>query len=96
LPSDPASADRGADLHPDRRTRLVRRHLGRLAGFYTTQVGNLHQVVLIWEYESLADMEQKRARMLEDPEWSAYMDEVWAMNAIESQETRILKPIPLA
>lgn len=74
---------------------VQRRYLGRMAGFYTTQIGNLHQVVLIWEYESLADMEARRARMLEDSEWKIYMDEVWAMNAIETQETSILKPIQL-
>jgi hypothetical protein len=75
---------------------VQRRYLGRMVGFYTTQIGNLHQVVLIWEYESLADMEARRARMADDPEWKIYLDEVWAMSAIEIQDTKILKPIPLS
>ncbi len=73
---------------------VQRRHLGHLVGIYTTEIGNLHQVVLIWGYASLADRDQRREAMNADPAWQKYMAEIWAMNAIESQEIKILKLVP--
>ena len=38
------------------------RHLGEPIGIFTTDVGTLNQVVLLWRYESQADRERRRAR----------------------------------
>lgn len=66
------------------------RHLGKLVGFYTSDIGPLNQVVHIWAYESIADREERRARMAADPEWQAFLK----INAgtFSAQENKILKP----
>jgi hypothetical protein len=38
---------------------VARRHLGEPLGYYVTQIGPLNQVVHLWAFESLADMEQR-------------------------------------
>ena len=42
---------------------LQQKHLGRLVGFFITDIGPLNQVILIWAYDSLAQREQCRAAM---------------------------------
>ena len=71
---------------------LQKKHLGRPLGFYTTEIGNLHQVVLLWAFDSLDDRDRRRAAMGADPAWQRYIGEIWAMNAIEAQESKILRP----
>ncbi|KAF1043450.1 NIPSNAP family protein [Xylophilus sp.] len=48
------------------------RHLGRLLGFFVSEIGPLNQVVHIWVYDSLADRERRRAAMEADPAWDAF------------------------
>ncbi len=38
-------------------------HLGKLIGFFFTEIGVVNQVVHIWAYESLDDRLVRRARM---------------------------------
>jgi hypothetical protein len=71
---------------------IQKKHLGHFIGLFTTEIGNLHQTVMLWGYDSLADRDARRAAMNADPAWQKYMEEVWAMNAIEAQEIKILKP----
>ena len=70
---------------------IQRKHLGKLIGIFTTEIGNLHQVVLIWAYDSLADRDQRREAMGADPAWQKYIGELWAMDVIQAQEIKILK-----
>ena len=66
------------------------RMLGKLIGFFTSEIGTLNQVVHIWAYESLADREQRRAAIMKDPEWQAYLrDQPLVLLA---QESQILNP----
>lgn len=71
---------------------IQKRHLGTFMGLYTTEIGNLHQIVFLWGYESLADREVRRATMADDPAWQNFISEVWALDAIQAQEIRILRP----
>jgi hypothetical protein len=71
---------------------LQKKHLGRPLGFFTTEFGNLHQVVLLWGFDSLDDRDRRRTAMGADPAWQKYMSDIWEMGAIEAQENRILKP----
>jgi len=47
-------------------------YLGDLVGFYVSKVGPLNQVVHIWRYESMADREERRARLAKDQRWHAF------------------------
>jgi hypothetical protein len=71
---------------------IQKKHLGRFLGLYTTEIGNLHQIVFMWGYDSLADREQRRAALNADPAWTKYIGEVWALDALQSQEIKILRP----
>jgi NIPSNAP len=71
---------------------IQKKHLGIFMGLWITEIGRLHQTVMMWAYESLADREARRAAMAADPEWIRFIAEVWALDAITSQDVRILKP----
>ena len=36
---------------------VQKKHLGQFVGLYVSEIGRLHQTVLIWAYENLADRE---------------------------------------
>lgn len=46
---------------------ILKRHMGRLVGYYVTFVGPLNQVVNVWENESIAHLDQCRERRDADP-----------------------------
>jgi hypothetical protein len=53
---------------------LQLKHLGRLLGFFVSEIGPLNQVVHIWAYDSLADREQRRVALDADPAWTAFKE----------------------
>jgi hypothetical protein len=66
--------------------------LGRMVGYYATEFGPLNQVIHLWAYESLAEREERRARLLADERWKAYVAKVRPM--ILGQENKLLVPAP--
>jgi hypothetical protein len=70
---------------------LQLKYLGPPVGYYTTEIGPLNQVVHMWGYESLADMEARRAARNADPAWQAYAR--MTEGFITAQETRIVKRV---
>lgn len=88
-------------LHPGKVAEMVRlygeeglalqeRYLGKFIGYFTTETGNLNQVVFMWGFESLDDRAARRERMAQDPAWQRYLSKVVPL--LVSQENRILKP----
>ncbi len=70
---------------------VQKRVLGRLVGFFTTELGPLNQIVHLWAYELLADREQRRAALMKEPEWQAYLKNN-PPGLLAAQETKILVP----
>jgi hypothetical protein len=66
------------------------RHLGKLIGFFTSEIGTLNQVTHLWAYESLADREKRRAIMMDDPEWQEYRKNIPPV--VVAQKSEILSP----
>ena len=66
------------------------RHLGNLLGYFETSVGPVNEVVHLWGYESLADMERRRARRDSDPDWEVYKEKTAGM--LDNQVNKILTP----
>ena len=66
------------------------RTLGRMLGYFTSEFGEQNQIVHLWAYDSLADRAERRARLIAEPEWRAFLDRVLPM--ILRQESRILTP----
>lgn len=71
---------------------IQRRILGRLVGYYRSEIGELNQVLHLWAYEDLKEREQRRAALLADPQFQAYVRQMLPL--LQSQESRILAPAP--
>jgi hypothetical protein len=71
---------------------IQKRLLGTFMGLFSTEIGNLHQVVFLWGYENLADREARLAAMADVPSCQTFISEVWALDAVQAQEIRILRP----
>src|SRR5687767_14909422 len=50
--------------------------LGNLVGCYTTEFGDLNQVIFIWGYSSFEDRLRRRDALAALPAWQAYVAEV--------------------
>ena len=70
---------------------VQQRHLGRCIGFFTTEIGPLNVIVHLWAYDDLAHRESARAKMVQDPDWKAFVSG-GPKGCLLSQETRILLP----
>ena len=88
----PGSVRKWLDKYEREGLPIQRKHLGDFVGIFTTEVGNLHEVVFMWAYESLGDREIRRARMEADPDWQAFIREVWELDAIVEQNIKMLRP----
>lgn len=68
------------------------RILGRMVGYFTTEVGPLNQVIHLWAYDDMEDRAKRRAQMAADPGWQAYVKQVRPF--VNTQENKILTPAP--
>ncbi|MCB1397893.1 MAG: NIPSNAP family protein [Rhodobacteraceae bacterium] len=69
---------------------LQKRILGNLIGYFVTELGPLNETVHLWGYDSLDDRARRRAALMADPEWRAFLAEI--LPYLETQESRILLP----
>jgi len=72
---------------------LQRKYLGEPYGFFVAHIGPLSRVVHLWQYESLADREERRDAMEADPEWQAYRRAALEEDTLVDMENQILKPV---
>jgi hypothetical protein len=61
-----------------------------LIGYFVSEIGTLNQVITMWSYESMADREEKRAKLYADPAWIAFGPKTTPF--IQKMETMILRP----
>jgi len=73
---------------------LQRKYLGEPYGFFVSHIGPLNRVVHLWQYESLADREQRRDAMEADAAWQAYRRVALEEDTLVDMEDQILKPAP--
>ncbi len=66
------------------------RILGRMVGYFTTEIGPLNQIIHMWGYDSFEERSKRRAQMAADPGWKAYIAKIQPL--IQTQETKILIP----
>jgi NIPSNAP len=67
------------------------RHWGPPVAFYVSEIGPLNQVIHVWEFESLADMERCRAAIGNDAEFAKYLSATDGM--IVAQEDRVVRRV---
>jgi hypothetical protein len=66
------------------------RILPRMVGYFTTDIGELNQIIHMWGYSDLNERERKRAELGADPGWQAYVAKIRPL--IIRQESQILVP----
>jgi hypothetical protein len=66
------------------------------AGLYVSEIGRLHATVMMWAYDSLADRESPRKAMEADPDWQKFIRDVFALDAILSQDAMIMSSAPFS
>ena len=69
-------------------------HLGGLAGYFATEIGPQNEIVHIWAYSSLEERERRRAALMRDDRWLAFIPKIQAL--IETMETKIMRPAPFS
>ncbi|HHW04072.1 MAG TPA: NIPSNAP family protein [Thermoanaerobacterales bacterium] len=62
----------------------------KLVGYWYTDIGELNEVVHIWEYDSLDERAEKRKALYEDPEWKKFTSKAFSL--ILSQKNKIMYP----
>ena len=77
-------------LYEEEGLAIQTRILPRMIGYFSTEVGTLNQVVHLWAYQDLDERARKRAELVADEEWRAYVAKVRPL--ILHQENRILVP----
>ena len=68
------------------------KHLGNLVGYYTTEVGNVNEIVHMWGYDSMDDRWERRKALQASPEWQAYAVQMRPL--VDHIENKILIPAP--
>ena len=69
---------------------VQRRHIGEPLGYFVVEHGPLLQVAHLWGYESLADLEARRAARDADPDWQDYLGRTDGL--VVSQENKLARP----
>ena len=72
----------GMDIHV--------KFLGPPVAWFTTEVGALSEIVMMWRYDSHADREAKRAALYSDADWLNFIPKTRAY--IVKMENKILRP----
>jgi hypothetical protein len=71
---------------------VQKEHLGRMLGYYSTEVGPLNQVIHMWGYDSFEDRLKRREAMRQDPRWAPYLKKIQPL--FSHQESKLLLPAP--
>src|SRR5205809_517222 len=68
------------------------RILPRMVGWFTSELGELNQIVHMWAYDDFMQRETKRKELGADKGWQAYVTKIRPL--ILRQESQILLPAP--
>jgi hypothetical protein len=78
-------------LFEDMALPVMVRYIGPPIGYYISEIGALNQVVHLWGFDSLADMETRRTARNADPEWPIYL--AASAHLVMAQEDRIIRRV---
>jgi hypothetical protein len=86
----PGQAPEYLHLYQAEGLEIQRAILGRMVGYFSTEVGPLNQIVHLWAYRDLAERTERRARLGADAGWQAYVKKIRPL--IVHQENKLLVP----
>ena len=70
------------------------RHLGNLVGYFSSEIGPINEIVHIWGFSSLDDRQARRASLMADPAWRAFLPKI--RDLIVTADTKIMTPAPFS
>lgn len=73
---------------------IQKRHLGDLVGYFSSEIGPINEIVHIWGFASLDDRQARRARLMADPDWLAFLPKI--RNLIVTADNKIMTPAPFS
>lgn len=88
------AASKYLELYEAEGLAIQRAILGRLVGYFSSDIGALHQIVHMWAYKDYAEREQRRQILNADPDWNTYVPKVRTLQI--AQENKILIPAPFS
>ena len=77
-------------IYEEKGLEIQKRILGNLIGYFATEIGPLNETVHLWGYASLDDRAARRAALMADEGWRAFLAEILPL--LEMQETKVLLP----
>ena len=90
----PRKMPRYLELFEKHALPVMTRHGLQLIGYYVSHIGPLNQVVHLWRYESLADLERKRAARDADPAWGEFL--ALTDGLVLMQDNKVMRPAPFS
>ena len=72
------------------------RYMGEPLCYAVAESGELNTFTHVWVYESAADREEKRGRMVKDPDWAVYLTENDKGDNLLAQENCLMTPVAFA
>ena len=73
-----------------------KRHFGEPLAWLVAETGDVNSYVHIWVYEDAADRSRRRAAMMADPEWQAYLEKNAEAGYLLKQESKLMSPASFA
>jgi hypothetical protein len=75
---------------------VQKRHFGEPLAWLVAETGDINSYVHIWVYEDAADRSRRRAAMMADPEWQAYLEKNAEAGYLLKQESKLMSPASFA
>lgn len=75
-------------LYEEEGMEVQKRILGKMVGYYFTDIGPLNQIVHLWGYSSMDDRWERRKALQASPEWQAYAVQMRPL--VDNIENKIL------
>ncbi|MGE0629235.1 MAG: NIPSNAP family protein [Hyphomicrobiaceae bacterium] len=73
-----------------------KRHFGEPLAYLVTEVGDVNTYVHIWVYEDAADRTRRRASLMADKDWLAYLEMNAQAGYLLKQESKLMSPVSFA
>lgn len=69
---------------------VQREALGKMIGYFSSEIGQLNQVVHLWCYDDFQDRQRRRDKLMQNETWQKYLALVTPL--VVNQVSKILKP----
>ncbi len=74
---------------------ILRIHLGKPIGYWTSVTGEMNQFIHLWQFENFDDMEKRQNALSGDPAWREYVKSLGESAILQRQQSVFLKPIEI-